>query len=134
MTDDRLVDPLADRGFHTVADAGLPGGWSTDGEWTVCVETRQRGGGMGSRSTLQHEVSVFDCEAGLISIDSEPAGVAVDTSCGAAIRRALEAAGFEGSRPMSDAPLVGSWPSADGHAVIRSPIREADSTSPQDDS
>jgi len=35
---------------------------------------------------------------------------------------------------MSDAPLIGSWPSADGHVVIRAPIREADSTSPQDDS
>jgi len=95
MPGDRLVDPLANRGFRSV-DAGLPGGWSTDGEWTVCVRTRQRGGGMGARSTLEHKVLVYDQPADRISIESEPTAEAVDTNGGAAIRRALEAAGFEG--------------------------------------
>jgi len=95
MPGGRLIDPLADRGFRAVERAGLPGGWSTDGEWTVCVQTPQSGGGMGARSTLQHEVRVYDHPAGLISIDSDPVAEAVDTAGAAAIRRALEAAGFE---------------------------------------
>lgn len=91
----RLADPLADRGFRKVGGAGLPGGWATDGEWTVAVQTRQRGGGMGSRSTLEHEVQVYPVPAALISIESQPAGTATDTSHSAAVRRALEEAGFE---------------------------------------
>jgi len=88
-----IADSLSNRGFREV-DAALPGGWSTDGDWTVCVKTRQRGGGMGSRSTLEHEVLVFDHGPGLISIDSEPAGHAVDTSHSAAVRRGLQEAGY----------------------------------------
>lgn len=90
-----LAAPLARRGFRTVEDAGLPGGWATDGDWTVCSQTRQRGGGMGARSTLEHEVVVYDCEAGLLSIDSEPAARATDANYTAALRRALSEAGYE---------------------------------------
>lgn len=95
MSDGDLVESLTRRGFETVDDANLPGGWATDGDWTVCVQTRQRGGGMGSRSTLEHEVLVFDHEPGLLSIDRNPTGRAVDTAHHAAVRRALEDAGFE---------------------------------------
>lgn len=92
MTDGDLVPTLADRGFETV-DAGLPGGWATDGTYTVCVETRQRGGGMGARSTLEHEVLVFEAPPDEVDLDSTPAARTVDTSHGAAVRRALEEAG-----------------------------------------
>jgi hypothetical protein len=89
-----LAASLADRGFRGV-DAGLPGGWATDGEWTVCIKTRQPGGGIGARSTLQHDVTVYHQPAGLLSIESEPAGQATDTNHGAAVRRALNDAGYE---------------------------------------
>jgi hypothetical protein len=49
---------------------------------------------MGARSTLEHDVHVYDHEPGLISIDSEPAATAVDTNSSAAIRRALDEAGY----------------------------------------
>jgi len=83
-----LAESLAERGFRQV-DAGLPGGWATDGDVTVCSRTRQRGGGMGSRSTLQHEVYVYDAEPGLISIETQPAATATDTAYSAALRQAL---------------------------------------------
>jgi hypothetical protein len=89
-----LATDLRERGFEDV-DAGLPGGWATDGTWTVCIHSRQRGGGMGARSTLQHEVVVYECAPGEIDITSKPAGRAVDTAHSAALRAALQEAGYD---------------------------------------
>jgi len=91
-----LAPDLRDRGFEAV-EAGLPGGWATDGEWTVCIHTRQRGGGIGSRSTLEHEVVVYDSAIEGIDITTTPVGQAVDTAHHAALRAALEEAGYDGS-------------------------------------
>jgi len=90
MSDDRLVDILGDRGFEQV-EAGLPGGWATDGGWTICIVSRP-GPGLGS---MDHEVTIYEKSAGLIGIGSEPAARVVDRSHGRAIRRALDRAGYE---------------------------------------
>jgi hypothetical protein len=90
-----LATGLRERGFEKV-EAGLPGGWATDGSWTVCIHTRQRGGGVGARSTLQHEVIVYECAPGGIDVTTEPSGRAVDTAHSAALRRALQEAGYDG--------------------------------------
>lgn len=84
-----LVDVLADRGFEEVQDAGLPGGWATDGEWTVAIRSRMTGVG-----GIDHEVRVYDCEAGLISIGTSPVGRGCGSSHYAAVREALDDAGY----------------------------------------
>jgi len=90
-----LVETLAERGFREVDGAGLPGGWATDGDVTVCIQSRQ-GRTLGD---IEHEVVVYDHEPGLIAIDSQPAARTLDTSHGRAIRRALAEAGVEGGDP-----------------------------------
>lgn len=84
-----LVDALADRGFDEVQDAGLPGGWATDGEWTVAIRSRMTGVG-----GIDHEVRVYDCEPGLISIGTTPAGRGYGSSHDLAVREALDDAGY----------------------------------------
>lgn len=85
----KLTEQLQRRGFRAVEDAGLPGGWATDGDVTISIQTTQTGGGLGARSTLRHEVAVYDEPAGLISIESQPVATAIDTSHSAAVRQAL---------------------------------------------
>ncbi|GGO03758.1 hypothetical protein [Haloarcula pellucida] len=89
MTDGELVDVLEERGFRPVEDAGLPGGWATDGEYTVVVQSRSTGLG-----DADHEVRVYDCEAGLISIETSPVGRAFGSGHDMAIIEALDRAGY----------------------------------------
>jgi len=84
-----LVKSLADRGFEKVEEAGLPGGWATDGEWTVAIRSRMTGLG-----GVDHEVLVYDCEPGLLSIGSTPAGRAFGSAHALAVNEALEDAGY----------------------------------------
>lgn len=84
-----LTHTLRERDFERVEDAGLPGGWATDGEWTVAVHSRETGLG-----GIDHEVRVYDCPAGLISIETSPVGRAYGSGHDMAIREALERAGY----------------------------------------
>ncbi|EMA17165.1 hypothetical protein [Haloarcula amylolytica] len=84
-----LVDALADRGFEEIEDAGLPGGWATDGEWTVAIRSRMTGVG-----GIDHEVRVYDREAGLISIGTTPVGRGYGSGHALAVREALEDGGY----------------------------------------
>jgi len=89
MSDTDLVTILEERGFEEVEDAGLPGGWATDGEWTVVVQSRRTGVG-----GIDHEVRVYDEPAGLICIGSEPVARSYGSGHNLAIRKALEDAGY----------------------------------------
>jgi len=85
-----LTDTLADRGFETVEDAGLPGGWATDDEWTVHVTTRATGLG-----GVDHQVRVYDAPPAEITIVATPAGRSFGSGHDLAIYDALQKAGYE---------------------------------------
>lgn len=86
-----LVDPLASRGFETIA-SDLPGTWSTDGEWTVAIQTRPIHGGPLDDDC--HRVLVYEAAPWAVGIDTELAGRTTDVSREAAIHLALERAGY----------------------------------------
>lgn len=90
MPEGELVDVLQEAGFKHV-DSGLPGGWATDGEWTVNIQSKRRGS-----TSFIHEVRVYDEPAGLIAIGSEPDARTVDSSHELAVRSALDQAGYHG--------------------------------------
>ncbi len=104
-----LADSLSRRGFRAIDNAGLPGGWATDGEWTVVIQSRLSGGG------FEHTVTVYDCPAGLISIESEPAATAIDSSHAGAVRRALRKAGYESDESAERKEPTRSEPADFGH-------------------
>lgn len=94
MTDG--VATLAATGFEAVA-TDLPGEWSTDGEWTLAVQTRPVHGGPVDQRC--HRVLVYEGPAGEIDLRADLAAEATDTSMAAATRSALRRAGH----PAADA-------------------------------
>lgn len=90
-----LVDALEARGFETIA-SDLPGTWSTDGEWTVTVQTRPVHGG--PLNDHCHRVLVYESPPWEIGIDTELAARTTDMSRASAIRVALDRAGY----PLDD--------------------------------
>lgn len=86
-----LVDGLEARGFEAIA-SDLPGDWSTDGEWTVTVQTRPvHGGPLDDRC---HRVLVYAVPPRDVGVDTELAAEATDMSKASAIRAALDRAGY----------------------------------------
>lgn len=89
-----LADVLQEQGFDAV-ETDLPGGWSTDGDWTVVVQTKPRlGGGL---SDYTHTVYVYEAPAWGVGVGTPLAGRTTDSSNELAIRRALDEAGYSDS-------------------------------------
>lgn len=86
-----LVGVLQAQGFEPF-DTDLPGGWSTDGEWTVIVDTKQTTSL--DPADLHHTVLVYDYAPSAGILTAPVAGRATDTSTELAIRRALDDAGY----------------------------------------
>lgn len=94
MPDDscaELVGVLQEQGFEPF-ETDLPGGWATDGKWTVIVDTKQTTSP--DPAKLHHTVLVYDYAPGAGILDAPAAGRATDTSTELAIRRAFDAAGY----------------------------------------
>ena len=89
MTDDVAV--LAEEGFEAVA-TDLPGGWSTDGDWTVAILSRPVHGGPVDETC--HRVLVYEASSRAVDVDTGVAAEATDTSLEAAARTALLRAGY----------------------------------------
>lgn len=85
------VDPLEGPAFEAIV-TDLPGEWSTDGKWTVAVQTRPVHGG--PLNDHCHRVLVYEAPPREIGIDAELAARTTAMSRAAAIRRALNKAGY----------------------------------------
>jgi len=79
-----LVDTLQEAGFEAV-ETEARGGWATDGEHTVQIETEHGPGGLGP-----HEVTVFDGPADSLDIAADVVGRVRHRSHGVAVRNALQ--------------------------------------------
>lgn len=77
--------------FDAIA-TDLPGEWSTDGEWTIAVRTRPVHGGPMNDDC--HRVLVYEAPPERIGIDTDLAARTTAMSRAAAIRRALDQAGY----------------------------------------
>lgn len=89
MTND--VSVLRQSGFEAIS-SDLPGGWATDGTWTVAIQTRPiHGGPVDERC---HRVLVYEDSAGAIGLDTDLAAEPTDTSIEASTRTALMRAGY----------------------------------------
>lgn len=87
MSDGELVDVLQEHGYEPV-ETELPGGWSTDGEWTVCVKTDHMAGGR--MNDYVHTAIVYNAPAEDVDVATERLAWEQDTSSELAIRRALD--------------------------------------------
>lgn len=85
------VDVLKSKDFEAIA-TDLPGEWSTDGEWTVAVQTRPVHGG--PLNDYCHHVLVYEVPPRDIGIDAELAAQTTAMSNGSAILKALDEAGY----------------------------------------
>lgn len=89
------LEVLEEMDFEPVA-TDLPGEWSTDGEWTVAIQTHPVHGG--PMDELCHRVLVYEASVREIDIDTVLAAQKTDTSIKSAIRGALARAGY----PLND--------------------------------
>ena len=89
---DQLVPLLREQGFDPV-DTDLPGGgWVTDGDWTLVIDSKHTP--TRDPSKFNHVVRVYQCAPSEIGVDIPLAARAVDTSHELALRRALDNADY----------------------------------------
>lgn len=89
MTDE--VTLLKEKDFEAVT-TDLPGEWSSDGDWTVAVQTRPIHGG--PLNDHCHHVLVYEARPWDIAIGTELAARKTAMSNESAIRSALDEAGY----------------------------------------